>query len=180
MGRRWRTTVVAVLAGFLVEAAGCGAATPSHGQPAATSIAVGVGPAIAHVGTAGFIGTDADNIAVVATLTEVLDPATATPGDNLPQGQRLVAAVFKISDVGIAPTTDSARDVTVLGSDGQTYQVTAQQVVGCPPLGSRPFTVAAGAAITGCAVFELPTTVAPARVTFSPSDGGAIGVWQVP
>jgi len=135
----------------------------------------------AHVGSSVNIG-GAKGLAV--TLQQVIDPAQ---GDSqyvtADAGKRFVATKLQIVNNGTASYNDDANNnVTVIGSDNQSYTADFLGVSGCTNFSNGQYTLAAGATATGCVNFQLPNGVNPAKVQFTSESGfsGSTGEWLVP
>lgn len=138
--------------------------------------------AVAHVGsTVAVSGIDAK---LNVQLAAVMDPAAPDNSfDAPPAGKRLVGLKFVITNTGSKAVTDDIYiDASVIGSDNQTYSAELSTLAGCTSFSSGQFTLAPGAAGTGCAPFTLPTAVKVVQVQFKTQLGveGATGQWNVP
>lgn len=147
-------------------------APPSGSQtPASTS---------AHVGTP--IPLSKSSIAV--TATSITDPAQSgsqylTP-DN---GNKYVAVNLTIENKGSTSYKDDAdNDTSVVGSDNQTYTASLASVSGCTDFDNGQVNLSAGATVSGCITFEVPSNVSIARVQYTPNSGFSddTAEWQNP
>jgi hypothetical protein len=140
-------------------------------------------PAAAHTG-AMLTLTGEGGAKATVQLTQVIDPAQGADQFTTPDaGKRFVATVFKITNTsGSALTGDANNDVSVVGSDNQTYTADFDNVSECTNFASGQYQLAAGESTTGCVVFQVPTGAAVAKVKYSPSSGFAndFGEWLNP
>ncbi len=129
--------------------------------------------------------TSQTGVAYSVQLVQVTDPASpATPTVTTPgAGDRFVAAEFTIADTGSKPLSDDANsDVTVVGSNNQTYRAGFATISGCTNFNSGSFALQPGESVTGCVVFTVPNGVSVAKVEWSPSGGftSHFVEWSVP
>ena len=97
-------------------------------------------------------------------------------------GTRFVAAVFKITDNGTASTSDDANNnATIVGSNDESYSADFDNVSECTNFNDGEYEIASGQSLTGCVVFEIPTSVSVAKIEWSPDGGfgGSFGEWHV-
>lgn len=133
------------------------------GPVASTSTPVAIGAAqIVH----DFYG---DTLS--ATVSQVVDPATAGANSGLPDaGYRFVAVELNLSNTGPSNgevDSNANLGLTVVGSDGQTYSADFGTVSQCTNFTFGEFQLPTGDTATGCVVFQLPTAVTVASVRFS-------------
>jgi hypothetical protein len=137
-------------------------------------------PTTAHVGSTVDVG-GSNGLAV--TLNSVIDPASGADQYTTPNaGYRFVAADVKIVNNGKAAFSDDANsDITIVGSDNQTYQADFDSVSECTNFNSGQYTLAPGESTTGCVVFQLPNAVKTAKVEFQTQSGlsTSTGEWVV-
>lgn len=135
----------------------------------------------AHVGSTINIG---GSKGLAVTLQQVIDPAQGADQFTTPDaGNRFVAAKFQIVNNGTAAFSDDANgDVTLIGSDNQSYTADFSDIAGCTNFSSGQFTLASGASATGCVNFQLPNAVKASKVQFQPNSGFSnnTGEWLVP
>jgi Fibronectin type III domain len=104
------------------------------------------------------------------TATQLVDPATAAAGSGLPDsGYRFVAVELTLVNSGTTATIEGNANysATVLGSDGQTYSADYGTVAECANFDSGDFQLPPSDSVTGCVVFELPTSVTVQSVEFT-------------
>lgn len=137
----------------------------------------------AHTGaTINISGTGADKAAV--TLVQIIDPATGANQFASPDaGKRLVGTKFQIANAGSGTLQDDANnDASLQGSDGQSYTEALDEIAGCTNFSNGSFTLAPGASVVGCVVYQLPTGVTVAKVQFNVEAGfgGQTAEWLNP
>lgn len=135
----------------------------------------------AHVGDEITVG---GNKGLAVTLQQVIDPAT---GDNQyltpSAGKRFVAVKLLIKNNGAASYQDDANNnVTITGSDNQSYTADFDSISGCTNFSNGEYTLAAGESATGCVNFQLPNGVTAAKVQFQTISGlsSSTAKWLVP
>lgn len=136
---------------------------------------------VAHVGQAIDVG---GSKGLHIAMLSVTDPATA---DNqyitADAGKRFVAVKMQILNNGTGTYKDDANNnVTVIGSDNQSYTADFSGVSGCTNFANGEYTLAAGASATGCVNYQLPNGVNVAKIQFTPDSGfsGSTGEWLNP
>ena len=133
-------------------------------------------------GVLNYFDSNDNDVPYKVQLTSLLDPAQGVNQFNQPShGDRFVAAVFLITDLGNVPTDDAGADVSVVGSNKRVYSGGDSTVVSeCTNLYSQAdyegIPVNLGSA-TGCAVFQLPVGVKVSKVEWSATQGN--GEWIV-
>ena len=138
---------------------------------------------VAHVGATlplnGASGAAAD-----VTLTQVIDPATPASQVITPDaGKRYVATLIKIEDTGTSSIQgDANNDSSLIGSDGQTYTPDFGAVSECTNFNGGNYQLGVGESAVGCVIYQVPTSVIPAKYQFSPNSGfsGTFGEWIIP
>jgi hypothetical protein len=135
----------------------------------------------AHVGSTVDIG---GSKGLAVTLTQVIDPATGSDQyTTADAGKRFVAAEVKIVNNGTAAFSDDANsDMTLIGSDNQSYTADFDTVSECTNFNSGQYTLAPGESSTGCVVFQVPNGVNTTKVQFQTQSGlsQSTGEWLVP
>ena len=135
----------------------------------------------AHVGSTIDVG---GSKGLAVTLISVIDPASGADQYTTPNaGYRFVAADIKIVNDGTAAFSDDANsDVTIIGTDNQTYTADFSSVSECTNFNSGQYTLAPSESATGCVVFQLPSAVNTAKVEFQTQSGlsSSTGEWLVP
>jgi hypothetical protein len=116
---------------------------------------------------------------LAASASLYADPGTpASQFDEPTAGTRLVAIQFKFTGDGPGTiNSDVNADTTLIGSDGQAYTPSTDDVKGCTNFSFGDFTLAPGQSEIGCAVFAVPTDVSINRVTLSLTDGAVDTVY---
>ncbi|MFJ7586506.1 hypothetical protein ACIQZO_03725 [Streptomyces sp. NPDC097617] len=116
------------------------------------------------------------------TLTQVVDPATATGPDRPTATDRLVATRFRLENTGTAVYQDSpAPAAHLLDTAGQ-----RSTGLGLPTTAGPAFpgtvTLDPGATAEGFITFRLPADAEPAAVQFALNGGLAddVGQWSLP
>jgi hypothetical protein len=177
------------LVSFLATAESCGSPTTEVNTASSASASTGTtnsqttAKPLAHVG-ASLRLSDETGKTFSVTLSKIMDPAQ--PGDQFTtpdNGKRFVAVVLVINDNGQQAIDEGANnDVSVIGSDNQTYNADFNNVAGCTNFNEGQVKLGAGESATGCVVFQLPSGVSVAKVQFSPSSGfsNQFGEWLVP
>ncbi len=104
-------------------------------------------------------------------LTRVIDPAQPARRSRRPKaGERYVAAVFTVKDSGDAKITGDANEkALIIGSDNDSYTPISATISKCTNFDYGEFRLAPGRSVSGCVVFQIPTTVAIAEVRWSPA-----------
>lgn len=188
MGTKYVRVLIGA-AGAVAVLAGCGSVRPNVSSspvtavnaPAATTkpAAKPVAKTVAHVG---------DTVKVsggTVTLVKITDPAagadqylTADPGT------RFVGVEITVTAGSQSMEGDADGDMTVTGSDNQTYTASFDPVAGCTNFVDGAYTLAAGEKTTGCVAFQVPTGVTVSKALYSPDDGVGFGStdgeWTVP
>ncbi len=187
---------VLVLLGIIGSAAGSGSNPTVTTTPASTTKTTSASsgstntssssksksnaPTTAGVGSTIDVG---GSKGLAVTLNSVIDPASGADQYTTPNaGYRFVAADIKIVNNGTAAFSDDANsDVTIIGSDNQTYTADFDSVSECTNFNSGQYTLAPGESATGCVVFQLPNTVTTAKVEFQTQSGlsTSTGEWIV-
>lgn len=172
---------VVALSVFALLGGACSSHT-DHSEPASTT---GTGHPAAQ--SSGRVGdtlqlTRADGSTVAVTLTQIINPATVAGGKGEP-GKTYLATQLTLADTGTTAIEGAVNvNVSVVGSDGQTYTAELDDVTECRNFEAGTFHLDAGESATGCVVFALPSGVTPAKVHYKPSAGFAedSGEWLVP
>lgn len=128
--------------------------------------------------------TDSTAGKYTVALTKVDDPATPTDPTfgSAPAGQRIVATEFAIANNGSAVlSSDINANASIIGSDGQTYQPTFDDVTNCTNFNAGSYTILPQQSQNGCATFEIPNGVTIKNVQFLPDgglSGSQVGQWN--
>lgn len=176
-GSHGKTKAAAPVNSTLVQ----GSSAPQSTAIAAATTAAPTTTTLAGPGTA-FSLTDSEGEHVDVELFRVVDPAQ--PGnafEGAPSGERLVAVEVGIGNMAASTYSDDMNlAFTVVGTDDQTYTAAFSSVSECTNFDGGDVALAKGATSSGCVVFTLPDTVAPAEVQYKPSDdfGGAPVTWR--
>ncbi|MGC8480113.1 MAG: hypothetical protein ACP5PJ_01070 [Acidimicrobiales bacterium] len=169
------TTTQAAVVTTTTSASGA-ASTSTTASPTTTA-------AVAHVGATEAV-KDQSGHAYTVQVTSITDPATpATQFDAPTSGDRLVAVNLVLTNKSSAVIQDDAdSNVTVIGSDNQTYQPSFNSVTGCTDFNSGQYTLTPGGSSSGCVVVELPSTVKIDKVMFEPTSflNSVVATWVVP
>jgi len=133
---------------------------------------------VAHIGdTLDLMRVGDQRIAV--TLMRVIAPATVPAGWG-DASKTYIATQLKIANTGTSTIVgNSNSDVSVVGSDNQSYSADFATVTECKDFAYGWFLLAAGSSTTGCVVFALPPAVTPMTVKYIPSSGIShdVGEW---
>lgn len=124
--------------------------------------------------------TRADGSKIAVTLEQVINPATVQAGGDA--AKTYVATKLKLTDSGSAPIEGDVNiNVSLVGSDDQSYTADLNNVTECTNFESGAFHLDVNESATGCVVFALPHGVGPVRVKYAPSAGFAddFGEWSV-
>ena len=100
-----------------------------------------------------------------------------------PKGAPVGGGYMTITNTGTSTITGNGNsDVSVVGSDNQSYRADLATVTECKDFVDGWFLLAAGASTTGCVVFGLPQGVTPVKVKYVPSSGIShdVGEWLNP
>lgn len=102
------------------------------------------------------------------TLQQVIDPAQSNNQYEQPDpGDRFVAIKVLIDDTGQASLNNDANTTfTLLGSDDQEYSASFEGVSGCTNFNEGLYTLAPGASVVGCVMYEVPAAVTITQVQF--------------
>ncbi|MBS9534503.1 DUF4352 domain-containing protein [Mycobacterium sp. M1] len=172
---------LAALSACAALLAGCVTQPPQATAPAGTPSQSPAPKPVAHVGqTLDLMRIGGQKIAV--TLTEVVSPATV-PNDWGAPGKTYVATKLRIENTGTTTIVgNSNSDVSVIGSNNETYQADFATAVECQDFTYGWFLLAAGSSASGCVVFALPPGVSATKVRYSPSSGISrdVGEWLNP
>lgn len=175
--RRW----VVALCVLLLSTVSCSAEPAEGSKPESPPPAQPAPRPVAHVGqTLDLMRIGGQKIAV--TLTDIVAPATVPNGWG-EAGKTYIATKLRIENAGTTTIVgNSNSDVSVIGSDGQTYEADFATVTECQDFGYGWFLIAAGASNGGCVVFALPAGVTAAKVRYTPSSGISqdVGEWLNP
>lgn len=170
-GSRWLLILAAVLVigGMILVIAGCGASTisktanPVHAKAATPAAAP---QAIAATGPVGTTYTDTatqdsgGTAAMEVTLASITDPAQGADEFTTPDaGTRFIALNFTIVGVSGVFSDDVNNDVTVIGSNDQTYSPGFNSLAGCTDFNSGIYTTQIGQTLKGCAEVQVPDGV---------------------
>ena len=135
----------------------------------------------AHVGDVVTVG---GSKGLAVTLQQVIDPAASDNQYLTPAaGKRFVAVKLLIQNNGSASYQDDANNnVTITGSDNQSYTADFESISGCTNFSNGEYTLAAGETATGCVNFQMPDGVTAAKVQFQTISGfsSSTGKWLVP
>ncbi|OBH19294.1 DUF4352 domain-containing protein [Mycolicibacter terrae] len=169
-----------VLCVLLFCAVSCSAEAAEESRPTPIASPQQAPPArpAAHIGqTLDLMRIGGQKIAV--TLTEIINPATVPNGWGEP-GKTYIATKLRIENAGTTTIVgNSNSDVSVIGSDHQSYQADFATVTECQDFAYGWFLLAAGSSSTGCVVFALPSGVTATKVRYAPSSGIShdVGEW---
>jgi Domain of unknown function (DUF4352) len=137
-------------------------------------------PTTAKVGDTINIG---GNQGLAVTLLKITDPAQgADQYTTADAGKRFIAVSVKIINNGTSSFQDDANsNITLIGSDNQSYTFDSSNVSGCTNFSYGTYTLATGASATGCVVFQVPNGVSTSKIQFQTRGGysGDTGEWTV-
>jgi cytoskeletal protein RodZ len=137
-------------------------------------------PSTAKVGDTINIG---GSKGLAVTLQQIIDPAQGADQYTTPDaGKRFVAVDVKIVNNGTASYQDDANsNITLIGSDNQSYTFDANNVSECTNFNEGQYTLAAGESATGCVVFQMPDGINTAKIQFQTQNGlsSSTGEWTV-
>ena len=183
--------VVAVVVVIVVATAASHGGTTVNNQPASVSNSSSSGsgsssssqPAKAATAKVG----DAINIGggqgLAVKLVQIIDPASGDSQFATPDaGKRFVGVKVQITNNGTSAYKDDANNnLTLIGSDNQSYTSDVNSIAGCINFSNGEYTLGAGASATGCVNFQVPNGVTVAKVQFTPNAGfsGDTGEWLV-
>lgn len=156
-----------VLAIAALPLAGCTAkAATSRGVPPPTSI-----PSTTTMTSPG-VGSTQSFSAEDVTVTNVIDPA-AVGSFGPPAGDRFVAVELEVKNTGttsLSPTP--IFDATLVDQAGQSYTPVVNGTPSCQDF-SGSLSVDPGTSASGCVLFEVPTSGAPAKFQYVSKEAGA-------
>jgi hypothetical protein len=154
--------------------------TPTSNTASSSNTASNPAPSTAKVGDTINIG---GSKGIAITLLKITDPAQgADQYTTADAGKRFVAANVKIVNNGTSSYQDDANNnITLIGSDNQSYTSDLNSVSGCTDFSNGQYTLAAGESATGCVVFQVPNGVTTAKIQFQTNSGmsGDTGEWTV-
>jgi hypothetical protein len=119
-------------------------------------------------------------------LVAIIDPAQGADQFTTPSsGYRFIGVEVTIADPGPgAASSDANSDLTVIGSNNQTYQASFGPIAECTNFASGVYTLAPGQTSTGCDTFQVPAGVSVVKVTDNIGGlglpGSVVGQWDVP
>ena len=149
-----------------------GYSAPTTSVPSTTQAAASVGSTLSL--------NDGEGDTFTVTLLQFVDPATpASSFDTAPAGDNLAEVLLKITGVTGTYSDDANSDVSVIGSDDQTYSPGFESLNGCTNFSSGAFTVTPGQSSSGCVAIEIKTSVTADTVEFSAGYGNDVGEWKV-
>ena len=134
---------------------------------------------VAHIGGSWTLAIAGDDVTIV--LLGVIDPA----GSKVPAGAGYRYIALDISVTNNAPSAfadDVNNDVTVVGSDGETYTASTYPLSRCKKFDLGRVALHSGATAAGCVGFRLPDQVTPAQMAFRPETayaGTAPFLWNL-
>lgn len=174
--------VVVALAMPVLLAVSCSAETPEAGESTASTTPRSPAPKPpAHLGQTLHLMRIGEQ-AIAVTLDEVINPATVPNGWGDP-GKSYVATKLTIKNTGTTTIVGNSKsDVSVVGSDNQSYGADVATVTECRDFVYGWFLLPAGDSLTGCVVFGLSAGVSPTKVKYTPSSGISrdVGEWLNP
>jgi hypothetical protein len=114
-------------------------------------------------------------------LIRVLDPARPRSDFDAPgRGKHLVGAVFAVRALSGTVDDDAYNDVTLVGSDGSSYDGSFDLIAGHTDFTDGAFLLKAGARTTGTISFEVPNGVRAAGVRWTAGSGfGRTVIWHL-
>jgi hypothetical protein len=181
-GARYRTwtilaaasaVVVAGIAIGVLSSRGHGTAAPGTSPTANHATR----PAAASKRVPGRIGSsfavqDGTGHTYQVTLVKVIDPAHGAGAFNTAErGTRLVAAVFRITAVTGNPSEDADNDAALVGSNGQTYLYSFDDIAGYTNFSNGVIHVAQGRTTSGAVSFQLPDGVQITDIQWTAANG---------
>jgi Domain of unknown function (DUF4352) len=174
---------VVTLSAFALLAASCSTETSTATEHAASppTQQSSASRPVAHVGdTLNLMRIGEQKITV--TLLQVINPAIVPNGWG-DAAKTYIATKLKITNAGTSTIVGNTNsDVSVVGSDNQSYKADFATVTECKDFVDGWFLLAAGASTTGCVVFGLPQGVTAVKVKYAPSSGIShdVGEWLNP
>lgn len=179
------TIISAVIILFIIIGAASQGAnvntTPTSANSSSSSSSSTKSAAKAHIGATVNVGGDKG---LAVTAQQVIDPATSdSQYISADAGKRFVAVKLQIVNNGSSAYKDDANsNVTVIGSDNQSYTFDPYSVTECTNFSNGTYTLAAGESATGCVVFQIPDKVTVTKIQFQSLSGfsGDTGEWLVP
>lgn len=183
--RVWLWVGLVILLFIIVGAAGSGSrgtvnTTPASNSTSSSSAAAKTQRPTAKVGDTVTIGGD-QGLAV--KLMQVIDPAeSSNQVVSSDAGKRFVGLKVQITNNGSSSYKDDANNnLTLIGSDNQSYTATFADISGCTNFSSGQYTLAKGSSATGCVVYQVPNGVKPSKVQFTTNSGfsGDTREWSI-
>jgi hypothetical protein len=133
-----------------------------------------------------FTATGTDNngnpMSYDVTMTAIDQHATLAQYETLTtSGDHMAAARFVIKDDTGLAADDADSDAIAVGSDGQDYTSSVNDVTDGTNFNYGDFSVQNGAQVSGWVSFELPSGVTVASVQWNPNSmmGSAAATWNV-
>ncbi len=182
----------------ILAAAGCGSismGTPATSAPAqssptgsqATTVPASTPTPSSQflaVGTSTTLTGESSGEKYKVTLSSVVDPATESDGlSMLPSGDRLVAVNLTVANAGTGIQQESIDDdVTLIDSGNHDYDGTSafESVSQCQSFSGQS-TLPPGQTVSGCVVFEVPSSAVLSKFQYIPDAGFAssLGEWNL-
>lgn len=168
------------------SAAACTKQAPTESTPSATASGAATSTAAAAARKPGKLGdtlelTRADGSRIAVTVEQIINPASVEAG-GAEAGKDYIATKLKLTDTGPSPIEGDVNiNVSIVGSDDQSYTADLSDVTECTNFESGQFHLGVDESATGCVVFALPAGVSPKLVKYVPSAGFAddFGEWLV-
>lgn len=137
-------------------------------------------PEPAHVGTTVAIGENR----LLVTILNVTDQAKGANQYVEPKsGNHFVSVTLKVNNNTTGNLRGNANsEVNVIGSDGQSYTPSFEQLIDCSNFSYGSYQLTSGTETTGCVGFNVPNGVTVTKVLFTPQSGVPAGTttWLVP
>jgi hypothetical protein len=159
---------------------GSAASSGTSGSPAAASSSSPTSaPLTASVG-GSFKITDSSGNVYDVTLVRVIDPAQGSDQFNTPDnGNRFVAAVFRVTGVSGTASDDSNNDASLTGVNQQVYQADFDSIAGYTNFNGGDYNVTPGQSETGAVTFQVPTNVKVLNIQWTSGLSSSTVTWTV-
>lgn len=149
----------------------------SPSQSATSASPTASAPLTASIGGT-FKVTDSSGNIYDVTLVRVIDPAQGSDQFNQPNnGERFVAAVFRVTGVSGTASDDSNSDAMLTGANQQVYQPDFDSVAGYTNFNGGDFNVTPDQSETGAVTFQVPIGVKVSNIQWTLEFGSSTATW---
>jgi hypothetical protein len=174
------SVVAAALSGPKTTKLNSSAGSPGTAAPGPTaSASQAAAPSTASIGGT-FKVTDSSGNVYDVTLLKVIDPAQGSDDFNQPDnGNRFVAAVFRLTGVSGTSSDDSNSDASLTGGNQQVYQPDFDSIAAYTNFNDGDFNVIPGQSETGAVTFQVPDSVNVSNIQWTVGFDSSTATWNV-